>query len=166
MRKTRKKMLASAAAALVLPIANAADAPDVKEGLWSIHTQTIDNPGNKKTEGTYTLCRNHAYDLSVRAKTKSVKGCTTVSESSQGGKYSSTTHCAVGSTVIDSKGTTTFMGDTATHTESHSTYTPAMAGVSETTLIQDQKYVGSCPAGALPGDRTDANGKVTHLGKQ
>jgi hypothetical protein len=165
MKKMNKKMLASAAAALVLPIANAADAPDVKEGLWSIHTQSIDNPGNKKTEGTITLCRNHAYDLSVRAKAKNVKGCT-VSESSQGGKYSSATHCVVGTTVIDSKGTTTFVGDTATHTESHSTYTPAMYGVAETTMIQDQKYVGSCPAGALPGDRTDANGKVTHLGKQ
>jgi hypothetical protein len=48
-----KKMLASAAAALVLPIANAANPPDVKEGLWSVHTQSIDNPGDKKREGTY-----------------------------------------------------------------------------------------------------------------
>jgi hypothetical protein len=160
------KRMASAAAALVLPIANAADAPDVKEGLWSIHTQTIENPGNKKTEGTVTLCRNHAYDLAVRARSKNVKGCTTVSESTQGGKYSSASHCVVGTTVIDTKGTTTFQGDTSTHTESHSTNTPAMYGVSDTTMIIDQKYVGACPAGALPGDRTDASGHVTHLGKQ
>jgi hypothetical protein len=165
MKKMNKKMLASAAATLVLPIANAANPPEVKEGLWSIHTQSIDNPGNKKSEGTYTLCRNHAYDQAAQARAKTTKGCT-LSESFEGGKYSSQSHCVVGSTVIESKGTVTFQGDTATHSETHATYTPAMAGVSETTMIMDQKYVGSCPAGAVPGDRIGADGKVTHLGKQ
>lgn len=160
-----KKILASAAAALVLPLANAADAPDVKEGLWSIHTQSIDNPGNKKTEGTYSLCRNHAYDLAVRASAKNQKGCT-MSESYQGGKYSSEGRCVVGTTVIESKGTSTFQGDTAAHSESHATYSPALYGVSETTMIIDQKYVGSCPAGTVPGDRIAADGKITHLGKK
>ena len=37
-----------------------------------------------------------------------------------------------------------------------------MGGVSETTMIMDQKYVGSCPAGAQPGDITYADGRVTH----
>ena len=57
-----------AIAALLLPLAFAADAPEIKEGLWSIHTQTIDNPGNKKMENTSTICRDHAYDKSVEAK--------------------------------------------------------------------------------------------------
>jgi hypothetical protein len=71
----------------------------------------------------------------------------------------------VGATVIETKGTATFSGDTSTHSESHATYTPAMAGISEMTMIQDQKYVGSCPAGAQPGDRINADGTVIHLGK-
>jgi hypothetical protein len=83
----------------------------------------------------------------------------------QAGKYLSETHCVVGNTVIDSKGTTTFQGDTAFHSESRATYTPPVGGISEMTMIMDQTYVGSCPAGVLPGDRTDANGRVTHLGK-
>src|ERR1019366_10150910 len=33
--------------ALALPITDAANPPDVKEGLWSVHTQSIDHPGNK-----------------------------------------------------------------------------------------------------------------------
>jgi len=66
--------------------------------------------------------------------------------------------------VIDSKGTTTFVGDTAAHSETHSTNTAAMYGVSETIQVMDQKYVGSCPAGAQPGDRTGADGRVSHLG--
>jgi hypothetical protein len=159
-----KKMLISAAAALLLPIgiANAVDLPDQKEGLWSNHRQTIDNPGNQKSEQTTTVCRNHAYDQYVLSLTKNTKGCTTVSESFQGGKHSIEVHCVIGSTVVDSKGTTTFQGDTAAHSETHATYTPAMGGVSETTMIMDAKYVGSCPAGAQPGDITYPDGRVTH----
>jgi hypothetical protein len=159
-----KKILVFVAAALLLPIGitNAADLPELKEGLWSSHMQTTDNPGNKTIEQTSTICRNHAYDQHVQSLAKAVKGCTTVSESFQGGKYSLEMHCVIGSTVVDSKGTGTFQGDTAAHSESHATYTPAMGGVSETTMIMDQKYVGSCPAGAQPGDITYADGRVTH----
>jgi hypothetical protein len=159
-----KKILVFAAAALLLPIgiANAADLPEQKEGLWSNHRQTTDNPGNQKSEQTTTVCRNRAYDQYVLSLMKGMKGCTTVSESFQGGKYSVEMHCVIGSTVVDSKGTTTFQGDTAVHGESHATYTPAMGGISETTSITDSKYVGSCPAGAQPGDITYPDGRVTH----
>ena len=61
-------MVASAAVALLLPTANAAEPPEMKEGLWSVHSQSVDSPGNTKSEGTYTLCRNRAFDESVRAK--------------------------------------------------------------------------------------------------
>jgi hypothetical protein len=155
---------AALAAILLAPLF--ADAPDIplKEGLWSIHTQTTDNPGNKKSEGGYKLCRDHAYDTSVRANAKNVKGCTIVSESTQGGKYTSASHCVVGTMVIDSQGTTTVEGDGSFHTENHATYSPAMAGTTETTMVMDQKYEGACPAGVLAGDRMDANGRITHLG--
>jgi hypothetical protein len=162
----KKFSLALTMAALWLPIARATDPPDMKEGLWSIHTQTTDNPGAKKSEGTYTLCRDHAYDLAVRARAKTVKGCTTVSESLQPGKYSVEAHCTVAGTVTETKGTTTFQGDTATHSETHATYTPAFYGVSDSMMVMDQKYVGSCPAGTHPGDRINSDGTVIHLGKK
>jgi hypothetical protein len=165
-----KKILAFAGVALWLPIGianaqNPLQAPEVKEGLWEIHMQSTDKPGDKKTEGTSTICRNHAYDQHVQALAKDMKGCTKVNESFQGGKYSLEMHCTVGATVIDTKGTSTFQGDTATHSESHATYTPALYGVSETTMIQDQKYIGSCPADMQPGDRKSDDGKITHLWK-
>ena len=162
-----KKMLASAAAALLLPIgiANAVNPPEQKEGLWTSHTQSIDNPGNKKSESTSTICRSHAYDQHVLSLAKSVKGCTTVSESFQGGKYFVELHCVEAGTVVESKGTVTYQGDTSAHSENHSTFTPALGGISEMTIIMDQKYVGNCPAGAQPGDLTNADGSVTHLWK-
>ncbi|MGD1071791.1 MAG: DUF3617 family protein [Bryobacteraceae bacterium] len=161
------KVLVSAGSVFLLAIfaVSAADAPEMKEGLWSIHTQIIDNPGNKKSEGTVTLCRDHAYDKSAEALAKNMKGCTIVRESREGNKYTAETHCVVAGTTIDSKGTTVFQGDTAWHAESHSTNTPAFYGVSESTSIIDQKYIGPCPAGVQPGDRTTADGKVTHTGR-
>ena len=159
------KMLAYAGLLLLpIAIAIAANHPELKEGLWSVHSQTTDNPGNKKSEGSYTICRSHAFDQSVEALVKNMKGCT-MNESFQGNKYSVEMHCTVGTTVIDSKGTTTFDGDTSTHSESHATYTPALAGMTDITMIEDQKYTGSCPAGIQPGDRTNADGTVIHLGK-
>lgn len=152
--KTMNRML-SAAAALWLPIAHAADLPEVKEGLWSVHTQSIDNPGNKKSESTYTLCRNHGYDQAVQARSKNAKGCTTVSETFKDGKFSSDMHCVIAGSTVESKATTTFQGDTSFHSEAHATYNPPMRGIGEITMIIDQKYVGGCPTGAKPGDRTN-----------
>jgi hypothetical protein len=88
-----KKMLVSAVAVLFLALANAANPPELKEGLWSVHSQSVANPGNKKSDETYTLCRNHAYDQSVQALAKSMKGCTTVSEGFQGGKFNASDFC-------------------------------------------------------------------------
>jgi hypothetical protein len=162
----KNKVLLSAAAALWLPVAYAADPPELKEGLWSIHTQETDNPGNKKTESTRTICRDHAYDKSVQALAKTaVKDCK-VSESVQGSKTSSEAHCVVAGTVIDTKGTGAYVGDTSTHSETHTIYSPALYGMAESTTIMDQKWVGSCPAGVQPGDMTNADGTVIHLGKK
>lgn len=162
-----KKILVFAVMMLSLSIgiAKAVNPPQQKEGLWSIHKQSIDNPENKKSESTSTICRSHAYDDYVHSMAKNRKGCTTVGEGFDGGKYSVDLRCVEAGTVVQSKGTTTYQGDTSTHSETHATYTPALAGISEMTMIMDQKYVGSCPAGMQPGDLKDANGNVTHLWK-
>jgi hypothetical protein len=150
--------------ALLLPLAGATDPPDVKEGLWSIRTQFTENPGNKKTEGSYSLCRDHAYDQAARARAKKIAGCTTTSESCAGGKCTVEMRCVQRGSTIESKSVTTFSGDTAVHSESHSTTNPPLLGVSEQTVVMDQKYTGSCPAGAKPGDRINADGSIIHLG--
>ena len=147
-------------------LTNAVNPPEQKEGLWSIHRLSIDNPGNNRSESTSTICRSHAYDQYVLSLAKGVKGCTTVSESFQGGKYSVELHCVETGTVVENKQTATYQGDTSVHSETHATYTPALNGISEMTIIMDQKYVGSCPAGAQPGDITHADGRVTHSWKR
>ena len=159
----QKLMLAVATTAL-LSIASATDPPEVKEGLWSVQTATTSSPSGKKTEGSYTICRDHAYDQYVRTNEKNMKGCTTVSESFQDGVYSSEIRCKIGAGTVSSKGTTTYKGDTV-HSESHVTYEPPLGGVHESTIVIDQKFSGKCPDGTEPGDRTNPDGSVIHLGK-
>ena len=151
--------------AILLPmgIAFATNHPDLKESLWSVHTQTINNLGGQKNEGSFTLCLSHSSDQAVEAHAKNMKGCTVSSESFEGNMYSIEMRCTVGTTVIETKGTTTFGDDTSTQSEAHATYTSALAGIGELTMIQDQKYMGSCPAGVLPGNRTNADGTVIPL---
>jgi len=164
----KRLLVASLAFVNVVAVAvRAADPPSLKEGLWSIHTVSTDQPGDKKTEGTRSICRNHAYDERVRAQAKvQAATCKIHTENNLGSKYESESECVMRGTTIHSKGVTTASGDNATHTESSTTYDPAFYGISATTMIMDQRYVGSCPAGMAPGDMMEADGRVIHRGKQ
>ena len=162
----QKVIMALAASGLVLLAAGPTDPPEVKEGLWTIHMETTNNPSGKKSEGNYTLCRSHEFDQASRATEKNMKGCNTLSESFQNGNYSSEIQCKMGATTIDSKGTTTFTGDTAIHSETHTSYSPALGGVTDSVIVMDSKYTGSCPEGVVAGDRTNQDGTVIHLAKR
>jgi hypothetical protein len=157
---------------ILLPLASlltfavyAADLPAVKEGLWSIHTTSINNPGNKKNEGTRSICRTHEYDVRIRqqSENKQKQTCKTFTETSTGNAFVTETECTVQGSVAKGKTVTTFSGDTSIHSETHASYTPPVFGTAETTMILDQKYVGACPAGMEPGDFMDASGKITHV---
>lgn len=115
--------------------AYAIDHPPMKEGLWQIKTQIVDNPGSKKSGGTVSLCRDHASDQRTEALAKHVKGCAVSNESLVSGRYSADTRCEIGSTVIISKGVTTFPDANSSHSEIHVTYTPAFAGNTDETMI-------------------------------
>jgi len=74
----------SAALLLASAAVNAVDPPVMKEGLWSIRNQSVNNPGDKRADHTSTVCRSHAYDQHALQEEKSMKGCKTISESLQG----------------------------------------------------------------------------------
>lgn len=162
----RRRLLLIPTAAALLTVARAADPPPLQEGLWEIRGQSIANPGSKRTEFTYRLCRNHAYDQAMDALVKNQKDCTTSFDSLGGGRYTSSSRCTVSGTVIESKGTYTYQSPTATRSESSATYTPAFRGKTDETVIQDQTYVGSCPAGMKPGDRISTEGTLQRYSSQ
>ncbi len=162
-----KRLLMCATAILsVVGFVAAIDLPASREGLWSMRTQTTDNPGNVKTDFTQKICRNHAYDSAARAKAKNMPGCKVLNENLSGHTYTLEMECKIAGSVIHSKGVTTIVGDAAFHSESHATYAPALNGVSDTTIIIDQKYLGSCPSGIEPGDIIRSDGTILHTGKR
>jgi len=143
----------------------AANLPAVKEGLWSIHTTSINNPGNKRSEGTRSICRTHEYDVRIRqqSENKQKQTCKTFTETSTGNTFVTETECTVQGSVAKGKTVTTFSSDSSIHAETHASYTPPVFGTAESTIILDQKYVGACPAGMDPGDFMDASGRITHV---
>jgi hypothetical protein len=156
----RLLVLLPAAAALLVPMAHAADPPPLKEGLWEIRGQSIENPGGRKTDFTFRLCRSHAYDKAMDAQVKNVKGCKTSFDAVGGGRFTSASRCEVEGTTVISNGTFTYESPTSTRSESHATYDPALHGKTDETVIQDQMYIGECPKGMNPGDRVTAEGSL------
>jgi hypothetical protein len=144
--------------------ARAIDAPTYKEGFWAVHMVTTDNPGNKITDGKYSLCRNHAFDQHLDNTPKNPR-CTSKTDALLGNKHVVETSCHFGTTTIDSRTVGTHINDTTVHSESTSTYTPALMGHTQETMVIDFKYLGACPAGIQPGDRVNSDGTVMHLWK-
>jgi hypothetical protein len=151
--------------AMSIGMAHAVDPPPLHEGLWQMRVQDVTSPGNQKTDETSQVCRNHALDQRGQAIIKNMKGCTRITENLEGSTYTLEMRCLVGKTVIDGKSVVTFQGDTAVHSESHTTFTPAMGGEAGGVEIQDAKYLGSCPACMKVGDRISQNGSVMHAGR-
>lgn len=156
--------LVGAAATLDAGRAQGAEPPPLKAGLWSIHSREIDAPSNKRIEFTSTLCRSEASDQRARESANQRKECTTVSDSLRANEYTIESRCKIKGSIVESKSTTLFH-DSSTHTEEHVTYAPALNGITASTLVQDQKYLGKCPAGSEPGDLMLPNGAVQHLGR-
>ena len=161
-----KSAVATIAFLLFIAAALANDPPERKEGLWVTHSVQTENPGNNQTEFTQSTCRSHAYDQYEQGLMKDLMArmsMCTVTDSTHGNVYQSNQLCTVLGVAIDRKETTTYLGDSSIHFESHATLKPAKNGVSERTIVTDQKYAGACPADLQPGDMKSADGKVHHL---
>ncbi len=142
---------------VAIGIASAAGPPEQKEGLRSIHRQSIDNSGNQKTESSLTICRSHAYDAYTLSLVKNKKvGRTTLKEDWQGSNYSAESWQVRLWTARERFVTQAIHRRTP---RPMPRMLPALGGISDTTMIMDQKYVGSCPAATQPGDLTNADGR-------
>ena len=160
-----KKPILAATFLLLLGVAQAADFPNMpplKEGLWKIHTADT-TAGQKPTESTISLCRNHAYDQQVlKEAAKFLTACSTTTDTASGNTRTVVTSCKIANSTVVTHSTITTLSDTHYHTESLATYTPPLYGQSRSTMVQDQTYLGACPANMQPGDRQLADGTIQH----
>jgi hypothetical protein len=163
----KKMYLATAVLLMSYGTVRAADEPSMNEGLWSIHDVDTTNPENKVSDSTKKICRSHAWDQQVQAESKKVmKSCTVLTDTTGGNKHVTEAKCQIGSTTITTKAVVTILSENSAHSETRSTYSPALGNVSDTKMIQDQKYQGSCPVGISPGDMILSDGTVRHLWKR
>jgi hypothetical protein len=138
----------------------AIDMPVMKEGLWKLRSDTT-SAGEKPDESTYFLCRDHAYDLKVKAIVdQTMKSCSNISDSTSGGKRYLNMTCKVGSSSLTSKAVITSTGDTYYRAETTTTYTPPLYGQTQSNIVLEETWVSACPAGMSPGDRKLADGTI------
>jgi hypothetical protein len=162
---TRTYLYMGVLCALAIAVARAASPPQLQQGLWEIRVQSTENPGAKKTEYAFKLCRDHAYDKETDDLVKNNKNCSTKLQSLGGDRFTAASRCTLSGIVIVSQGLSVYQNGGSVHSESAATYTPPLYGKTDETMVEDQRYLGSCPAGMKPGDRMMADGSIVHRAK-
>ena len=131
--------------------------PPMKDGLWETHsTQT--QQGKTVFDTSVKMCQSKELTKSMQSSGEELRkknACTSAVTQPSPNTYVEESRCAKGPNAGSvTKITYTNQGDTASHTEMHTN-----DGKSETVMIIDAKYLGSCPAGMKPGDAVMADGK-------
>jgi hypothetical protein len=124
--------------------------PPTKEGLWETHsTQT--QQGKTVFDKSVKMCQSNETTKSMQSSGEELRKkneCTSNVTQPSTNTYVEESRCAKGPNAgTVTKVVYTYQGDTASHTEMHMN-----VGKSETVMIIDAKYLGSCPAGMKPGD--------------
>jgi hypothetical protein len=134
-----------------IALAAAADFPEHKPGLWEM---TINMSGPGMGPMTERICLDADTDhlLYKFAAGMNQKMCSKMDVHGSGGKVVVDTVCHIANTTATGHSVTSFVGNTATHTESRVHYEPAMFGRTDSNSTQDGKWLGACPADMKPGD--------------
>ncbi len=149
-------------AALVATQALAQDLPKMKPGLWE-STTTGGPKGAPAHASKSSMCVNESMQQDLLAFSQNMGAkCSKNIMRKDGNKYVGVAECNMGSTIVKSNSVTTFSGDTSFRAENRATFTPPMAGMSESTSTQESKFVGPCPANMKPGD-INMGGRVMNI---
>jgi hypothetical protein len=130
--------------------------PPMRDGLWETHTVQRQQ-GKTLIDASVKMCQSKELSKSTQSmgdELRKKNQCTSSVSQPSANTYVEESRCAKGANagaVI--KSTYTFQGDTVSHMEMH-----ALEGNSETVVVMDMKYLGSCPAGMKAGDVITADG--------
>jgi len=157
MRFRRVLLIAALSALTGIAGADEFKPPPMKDGLWETHSTQIQQ-GKTVFDMSAKMCQSKELTKSMQSSGEELRkknACTSAVTQPSPNKYVEESRCAKGPSAGSvTKITYTYQGDTASHTEMHTN-----DGKSETVMIIDAKYLGSCPAGMKPGDAVMADGK-------
>jgi hypothetical protein len=159
MHMTFRAVLLVAIPSALIGIADADEfkPPPMKDGLWETHsTQT--QQGKTVFDMSVKMCQSKEHTKSLQSTGEELRKkneCTSTVTQPSPNSYVEESRCSKGPNAGSvTKIIYTYQGDTASHTEMHMN-----AGKSETVMVMDAKFLGSCPAGMKPGDAVTADGK-------
>lgn len=128
------------------------DFPKRKAGLWEV-TMTL--PSSRTAMPSAKMCIDAATDAELlkTGTSMSRSACSKHEVHVSGKVVTIDAVCTIAAnTTSTTHTTTTFTSDTAYHTDAKTHYDPPFMGRSDSTVTQDGKWAGACPADMQPGD--------------
>lgn len=151
-----------AALAALFTAACSATPPKLQQGLWEFRGSVSENQGTKHTDFFFKLCRDHKYDAAQAAEIENRNGCITTVAKTAALQFTSSSKCRILGTTIASQGVTTYSKGNRVHSQTQATYSPALNGKIDESIVQDQYFLGACPASMRVGDLIGADGLIRH----
>jgi hypothetical protein len=137
--------------------ARADNLPKRKSGLWEV---TLHMASGTTAPQVMKLCIDEATDATLfKFGMNAVQGmCSRNDLHGSGSVFTMDTECRMGDMKLTSHAVMTFTGDTAYRTDVQSHFDPPMMGRSDSSMTQEAKWTGPCPADMAPGDIVGPNG--------
>jgi Protein of unknown function (DUF3617) len=154
--RTNGYMATALSVTLFSAAALADDYPARKPGLWEVtsHAEVGHATTTKMCIDPETDQLFHKMGTDLR----SIKHCERDDVKVDGDTVTTDSECKLGSATETTTGVIKFTGDSAYHADITIHFDPAVLGKSDTSITQDGKWTGDCPAGMKPGDLVLANG--------
>ena len=118
--------------------------PDQKLGLWQETSQTTEDGKTQSPEKSQHCVDAATLEMVKRASADAAKQCSKYDLRQIGGKWVLDSICNFGATTLTLHSETLMHGDTAYHSESQSTYSPALSGGGHSRTITDGVWLGAC----------------------
>ncbi len=143
--------LVFAATLLAVQLAQAADAPKRKPGLWELKTSTTAAQGQVMT---FQQCIDASTDDLLRSQGQEAakERCSKNDIRVSGNSVSFESVCKIQNTTATTSGRFSGSFDSAYRGEMTTRYVPPMMGMSEARTTMEARWIGPCKAGQKPGD--------------
>jgi hypothetical protein len=140
----------------------AVDLPARKPGLWEVTLHMAS--GNMPPRGM-KFCTDAETDAALyKLGMNAAQGvCSRHDIQRSGNIVTIDSECQMGDTKMTSRAVMTFTGDSAYHTDIQSHFDPPMMGRNGSSMTQEAKWAGACPADMKPGDMIGPNGMKMNL---
>jgi hypothetical protein len=118
--------------------------PEQKPGLWQRTSQTTEDGKTKSPEKAQHCVSAATLAMVKRVTDDAAKQCSRFDLRQISGKWVLDSVCNLGATTLTLHQETVMKGETAYHSESESTYSPALSGGGHSRTIADGVWLGPC----------------------